>query len=188
VPRSLLLTASLDTHDIIETEANSSAAVGLALFSGCDILKSPMAHFSSSLLLWPFARVSQLYIRARKSFIISQYLYIQNRKPFAMNKSPVMPKGTTPHHLIQGAHTLPGLVYTRAQALYYEHKFVYTEPQAICYQRIVRIYKGEGPLGSGPPKRIRKPGSHQALQTSRNPLKAASERPTVSSLPARRKY
>jgi len=99
-----LRSLQLDRHDIIETEANSSATLGLALFSGCDILKSSMVRHSSPQLRRRVPRpdllgregtcqYSGLYIHAHKSFAINQYLYIQNHKPFIINESMVYTGG-----------------------------------------------------------------------------------------------
>jgi hypothetical protein len=88
---------------MIGTEANSSATLGLALFSGCDILKSSMVRHSSPLLLLRVPRpdllgqdgacqYSGLYIHTNKSFVINQYLYIQNRKPRVISKSMSIPR------------------------------------------------------------------------------------------------
>ena len=74
-----------------------------------------------------------LYIRARKSFVISKNLYIQNGKPFVMSESLHIPKKAYP---ARPSHALIifRFVYTRLQVLYLQPIFVYTEWQALCYE------------------------------------------------------
>ena len=124
----------LDTDDIIEAEANSSATAGLALFSGCNISKSSIA---GSALLRSYSRTAErfgLYIRPRKPFAISTYLYIQNCNPFVMSKTLYIPleAHSAPHNR---ALTPFPIVYTCLEVLCHQPIFVYTEPQPICYQR-----------------------------------------------------
>jgi hypothetical protein len=83
----------LDRHDIIETEANSSATSSLALFSGCDISKSSIAGSALRRSCGRQTEKSGLYIRPRKPFAINQYLYIQNRNPFVISISVGIPQG-----------------------------------------------------------------------------------------------
>jgi hypothetical protein len=135
----------LDTHCIIKTEANSSATMRSGSVCGCDLLKilpwlqtdnpCPVALFlpseaSPTHRAAPCDARPELYIQARKPFVMNINLYIQNRKPFVMNKSLHVPKGR-----VFGPPQDAQFVYTSSEVLCYEYKFVYTEPQTICYQR-----------------------------------------------------
>jgi len=182
---------------MIGTEANSSATLGLALFSGCDILKSSMVRHSSPLLLLRVPRpdllgrdgacqYSGLYIHAHKSFAINQCLYIQNRKPCVISKSMGIPgRGYSAPHT--RTLTVSPFVYTCLEVLCHQPIFVYTEPQPICYQRIVAMRIGDGVHGARPLETRQQTRPGRISQTSRNPLQTAPARLAVSSVPARRK-
>jgi hypothetical protein len=115
-----------------------------------------------------------LYILAHKPFAISTYLYIQNRKPFVISESLGIPMEaySAPYNR---PLTRSQLVYTWLEVLSHQSKFVYTEPQAICYQRIADLRHKRGLHSFEPLKRISQPSRDKAGQTGRNPLKAARE-------------
>src|ERR1019366_6750563 len=82
---------------IIETEANSSATIGLALFACGYILKNSIVRCSSSLLyrslIRKFRRHINWYIPTRKSFSFDFIWYIPRHKSFTMNESVVYTGG-----------------------------------------------------------------------------------------------
>ena len=176
----------------METEANSSAAAGLALFSWCNLLKISLGKiplFAAPPVVcqdsWPYIPA---YIRPRKPFIISDTFNIPNRKPFVMSKSPCTPKEACSSPLDRSQAT-SHFVYTCMEVLCYQYQFVYTQPQPLCYQQNDGIYLGKRVHGSESLETHRqtRPGP-VGPKTCRNPLKAASGRLAVTSVPSRRIY
>jgi hypothetical protein len=185
---NLLRHAQLDRHDIIETEANSSATASLALFSGCNISKSSIAGSAFCRSCGRTTAKSGLYIRPRKPFVINQYLYIQNRNPCVISKS----MGYTPGVVFRPSATpsanLPVCIYVPGSPLPSTNICIYRTASHLLstnrwYIPRGRVHGARPAQNSAP-----NPGLTISPKQSCNPLQAAPECPAVSSLPSRRKY
>ena len=132
-------------------------------------------------------RYPGLYIRPRKPFVISAYLYIQNRNPCLINKTLGIPQGvySTPPNQV---FPIPPFVYTSSQPLCHQHKFVYTEPQPICYQRIVGFYIGNGVQGTKPPETQKQTRPGRSSPNQPQPAPSRAQAPRASSQPSRKIY